>query len=150
MADVTKLYDSFYGTYNHYQRIGWFFDKIVADLEDLEDCLNILTGRFVLVENEDAIFMRAPGVHEYTRFVTGQKAIDVEDSDNPIEIEGFKFVAYATQKAKLLLDSNGDYISLTNDNQDVPYKIAKDSYIKAIGRYYFPSDKNADRTTLPE
>lgn len=56
MTDELKNY--FYGQATHYNHPGWYFDVIVDNFEDLNSQMSIRPGRFVLVRNDGAIFMR--------------------------------------------------------------------------------------------
>lgn len=125
--------NSFFGTYDHYQRIGWYFDKIVENISDLTDCLQVMTGRFVLVTSEDAVFIRTNEETEY---------ISTIDQAQSTTIEGFRFIGYLTPHAKLLLDENGEYIDIDASNFIIPYKIANDDIVKRISAYYFPTSNN--------
>lgn len=139
--------NSFYGTYDHYQRIGWFFDKVVSTIDDLDDCLDVLTGRFVLVEENDAIFMRdyAYDVEgNYFQYYDG--GYKYEDGQfvpvgAAIPIKGFKFIGFATRRSKLLFNEDGQY-GIIETADDIPYKIAKTKNIQQLSAYYFPTIKN--------
>lgn len=142
-VDTGNYANSFYGTYDHYQRIGWYFDKIVDDLEDLEDCKDIMTGRFVLVKTEDAIFMRTSDNYTenypYQRYeIQGNELIPVGNV-NVYETEGFRFIGYATRKAMLLLDDA--YIDVDNI---AAYKIANTNNVRSLSAYYFPTEYNKE------
>ena len=127
--------NSFYGTYDHYQRIGWFFDKVVSTIDDLDDCLDILTGRFVLVEENDAIFMRDYAYDiEGNYFQYYDSGYEYEDGQfipigEAIPIKGFKFIGFATRRSKLLFNENGQY-GIIEITDDIPYKIAKTKNIQ--------------------
>ena len=119
--------NSFYGTYDHFQRIGWYFDKIVENVTDLntEECQQVLTGRFVLVLNEDAIFMRDYNYDDQdynyypigTRYTWDNEGKMVFPQGAGIPITGFRFIGYATRLAKLLASENGGIIGIeTLDN----------------------------------
>lgn len=56
MIDSLKNY--FYGQATHYNHPGWYFDIVINNLEDLTSQMQIRPGRFVLVKNYGAIFMR--------------------------------------------------------------------------------------------
>lgn len=55
---IEELKNYFYGQATHYNHPGWYFDIVVDDLEDLTYQMSICPGRFVLVRNSGAIFMR--------------------------------------------------------------------------------------------
>ncbi len=57
MIDSLKNY--FYGQATHYNHPGWYFDIVIDNLEDLTSQMQIRPGRFVLVKNYGAIFMRS-------------------------------------------------------------------------------------------
>ena len=146
--------NSFYGTYDHFQRIGWFFDKVVSTIVDLDQCLDVLTGRFVLVEDKDAIFMR-----DYAYDVEGHEFIYYDDGyryedgqfvpvGQGIPIKGFKFIGFATRRSKLLLNENGEYFGI-EVNDEIPYKIAKTKNIQQLSAYYFPTIKNKHIISVP-
>ena len=143
--------NGFYGTYDHFQRIGWYFDKIVYDLDDLDNCVNVMTGRFVLVMNENAVFLRTGNSGDNTYTQNAIVSIDPTTHEvsynsgntNPITItKGFKFIGYITPHAKLLLDQDGSFIDINTSNFMIPYKIANDEYVKRISAYYFPTSHN--------
>lgn len=141
--------NSFYGTYDHFQRIGWFFDKVVSEIADLDECLDVLTGRFVLVEDKDAIFMRDYAYDEegnyFNYYDGGYIYQNGQFIPNPngetYNIKGFKFIGFATRRSKLLLSENGEYYGI-DVNDDTPYKIAKTKNVQQLSAYYFPSLKN--------
>lgn len=56
MIDSLKNY--FYGQATHYNHPGWYFDIVIDNLQDLTSQMQIRPGRFVLVKNYGAIFMR--------------------------------------------------------------------------------------------
>ena len=156
MAQTTKITDfidsdgyanTFYGTYDHYQRIGWYFDLVVDSLDDLtsEQALKVLTGRFVLVKDEDAIFMRTSNgsLDYYERFVIEKKeSADYYKpySTETIEIDGFRFVAYASRRALLLIGEKG-YIDL---DKMMAYKVANTKCVRRMSAYYFPTSQNEE------
>ena len=142
--------NSFYGTYDHFQRIGWYFDKIVPYIGNLNDCLDVLTGRFVLVQNEDAIFMRDYNYDnqnfEFYPYSTTYEWNEengefIYNSGDAVPITGFRFIGYATRLAKLLIDENGNTTAI-DVNGNLPYKIAKTKNVQQMSAYYFPTDKN--------
>ena len=144
--------NSFYGTYDHFQRIGWYFDKVVTTIEDLDNCRDILTGRFVFVLGEDAIFMRDNAYDEdpFTYELRGDLhynqqtgTFDFIDEEGTIEIYGFRFIGYATRRAKLLIDEQGNYLNIDLNEFAIPYKIASTKSIQQLSAYYFPTDRNA-------
>lgn len=146
-TDVLSNLDSFYGTYNHYQRQGWYFDKIVETIEELSNCLSVLTGRFVYVEQEDAIFIRTYGTYEYERYKAEIDSLSgrviYSNEAEVIETNGFKFIGYLTQHARLLLDAQGMFFDFDERNFTFPYKIANDENVKRISAYYFPTNNNS-------
>ena len=56
MIDSLKNY--FYGQATHYNHPGWYFDIVIDNIDDLTSQMQIRPGRFVLVRNYGAIFMR--------------------------------------------------------------------------------------------
>lgn len=56
---IEELKNYFYGQATHYNHPGWYFDVIVNNLENLTSQMQIRPGRFVLVKNYGAIFMRS-------------------------------------------------------------------------------------------
>ena len=152
-AEVLANPNSFFGTYNHFQRLGWYFDKIVETTDNLkdQDTLRVMTGRFVYVEREDAIFLRTEGTYSYIRYKPieyyneNDELVRVEYSNvpDPINTVGFRFIGYLTQHARLLLDKDGMFFDIDKSNFTFPYKIANDEYVKRISAYYFPTDNNS-------
>lgn len=140
--------NSFFGTYNHFQRLGWYFDKIVQRIEELtnSECQRVMTGRFVYVEQEDAIFLRSKGTYTYVRYKaildSNGNITHYNNISEEITTTGFKFIGYLTQHARLLLDKNGQFFDFDERNFTFPYKIADDDYVKRISAYYFPTDDN--------
>ena len=62
----TRFKDYFYGSDDHYQHPGWYFDKVINSLDDLEGLKNqVYTNRFVLVYEYHAIFMRTNDNNSY-------------------------------------------------------------------------------------
>lgn len=68
MDDYIQFVNYFYGQANHYNHPGWYFDVIVDNLSAEEGSLtesnlnnetSVRPGRFVLVKNYGAIFMRS-------------------------------------------------------------------------------------------
>lgn len=149
MSSSEQVINSFFGTYNHFQRLGWYFDKVVQTVEDLKkpECSRVMTGRFVYVEQEDAIFIRTEGTHSYKRYkaeldsTTGR--MTYSNTAETITTEGFKFIGYLTQHARLLLDSNGMFFDFDESTFSFPYKIANDENVKRVSAYYFPTDNNS-------
>lgn len=150
--------NSFYGTYDHYQRIGWFFDKIVdtivsnpeSNKTGLDNCLDVLTGRFVLAKDDDAIFMRDYAYdvegnyfqyYENCRYSFINGNFVPQEESIPIPVKGFRFIGFATRRSKLILNENGDYFDIEVNNE-TPYKIAKTKNIQQLSAYYFPTIKN--------
>lgn len=149
-------FNTFYGTYDHYQRYGWYFDKIVQSIEQLRNSTNVLTGRFVYVTQDDAIFLRAQGIYPYKRYaaeIHDDGTITYSPNVQTENINGFRFIGYLTQHAKLLLGAEGQFFDINNTNYTFPYKIANDEYVRRISAYYFPTEYNAqsrivDATTV--
>lgn len=57
---VNELANYFYGQATHYNHPGWYFDIIVTNLVELNlQGDNIRPGRFILVQDYGAIFMRS-------------------------------------------------------------------------------------------
>lgn len=147
VIDTGAYANSFYGTYDHYQRIGWYFDKIVDDIADLdlEDTKRVLTGRFVLVKNEDAIFMRTSNEEsdtftKYEIVKENDKYYIEQVSSTTYTVEGFRFIGYASRRAMLLFGDEG-YIDV---NAMQAYKIAGKPNVRRLSAYYFPTQYNAE------
>lgn len=143
--DTEGYANSFYGTYDHYQRIGWYFDLIVDSLEDLNSiqAQAIMAGRFVLVKDEDAIFMRSGnnGTYKYTPYEIIEKENELYYSPGAtqtVTTNGFRFIGYASRKALLLLNKDS-YVKV--DAMDA-YKIADTDTVRTISAFYFPTEYN--------
>lgn len=145
--DTEGYANTFYGTYDHYQRIGWYFDLVVDNLNDLEksEAQRIMAGRFVLVKNEDAIFMRTgdDAKYKYTPYeLEGDESgkYYVPKATEPVNTPGFRFIGYASRKALLILGENG-YIDI---DEMKAYKIANTETVRTISAYYFPTQYNTE------
>jgi hypothetical protein len=105
-----------------------------------------MTGRFVYVEQEDAIFIRTEGTHDYVRYSViidpDSEVISYDNKPETITTEGFKFIGYLTRHARLLLDADGKFFDFDDSNFTFPYKIANDENVKRISAYYFPTTNN--------
>jgi hypothetical protein len=64
--ELLLQHNYFYGTEDHYYHPGWYFDEIVDDITNLTGVLlNVRPGRFVLVRNANAVFMRTSDNENY-------------------------------------------------------------------------------------
>lgn len=155
VIDTEGYPNSFYGTYTQYQRIGWFFDKIVNNLEELTnpDTKKVLTGRFVLVLNEDMIFQRVgdnyeiendsplSSMRQYEQISEKAYRPGSQTLANKLEgVTGFKFIGFASRRAIFILNEHG-YIDADLIDR---YKIADTDIIRTIGAFYFPTKYNED------
>ena len=155
----TRFKDYFYGSDDHYQHPGWYFDKVINSLDNLEGLKNqVYTNRFVLVYKYHAIFMRTNDnnsyyfvkpwdnnfnyVYDYKK-LNGHTVNAARDSivnnlpekykEAVTKISGFQFISYTNKIAQTLLrDGSLPYIDEEN-----PQLYNTTSNLQYMASYYF-------------
>lgn len=168
MPDLTeyKLQNYFYGTHDHYDHPGWYFDEVVDTLEDLNTnkIRAIRPGRFVLVKDLQAIFLRDGHDAEYyfvnpvmiderhnkyyyvDKYNISGKVVDSVDiseyDPNAISItSGFRFIAYTNKLAQILL-KNGSLAVQMEDSGPMLYTTITN--LGYMASYYFGIPKEEE------
>lgn len=160
----------FYGTEDHYYHPGWYFDVIVdkveketndpSEITDLSNAEDVRPGRFVLVRNANAVFMRTSDNEDYYfvlssnygseqyfyndfRNISGKKVSEVASTDligynsNVLkQTTGFRFIAYTNRMAQILLQNNGSLVVPYSTNGE-PVLYSTTNNLGYMASYYF-------------
>lgn len=152
-----NLHNYFYGTADHYYHPGWYFDLIVSTVNDLSEqaARAIRPGRFVLVQDSEAVFMRTgdnesywfvPPIrnnnneyyyyNDYEHVSGTSTSEETPDPDlGAIETTGFRFIAYTNKMAQIIMENNGSLAIPYSDGRPVLYS-ATDN-LGYMASYYF-------------
>ena len=155
---IDYLHNYFYGTEDHYYHPGWYFDLTVGTIENLSNppALAIRPGRFVLVSNSEAVFMRTGDNESYWfvppirndnnnyyyyndyEHVSGKEINEITpDPDlGAIETTGFRFIAYTNKMAQIIMENNGSLAIPYSDGKPILYAANTDQ-MGNLASYYF-------------
>lgn len=156
MSNNMNLHNYFYGTEDHYYHPGWYFDLIVNTVNDLsEQAQAIRPGRFVLVSDSEAVFMRTGDNESYWfvppirndndeyyyyndyEHVSGKSVDEVTPEGEYVQTTGYRFIAYTNKMAQVIMENNGSLaIPYDSDGKPVLYSANTDQ-MGNLASYYF-------------